>query len=150
MDAQNSELYKTIGSLIEEARKSVNNKKITQAELANHIGLTRTSIVNIERGKHRIQIHLLYKIASYLGVDLSKLLPTLQKQRIVLPEYMKNKVDEFKLEDLEKVKRIIMKEVNLNEEDRNRTGNRRSTIKSRDTKAASTSKKNRKTSGRKT
>jgi transcriptional regulator with XRE-family HTH domain len=149
MDAQNSELYRAIGSLIEAARKSVNDKKITQTELANHIGLTRTSIVNIERGKHRIQIHLLYKIASYLGVELSKLLPALQKQNSVLPEYMKNKVDDFKPEDLEKVKRIIMKEVNLNEEDRKRTGNRKSAIKSRYTKAAGTNKKNRKNPRRK-
>ncbi len=39
------------------------------------MGLSRTALVNIEKGRHRIQIDTLYAIARALGVKLGDLLP---------------------------------------------------------------------------
>lgn len=39
------------------------------------LGLSRTSITNIERGRQPIQLHTLYKIADVLGVEPTALLP---------------------------------------------------------------------------
>jgi DNA-binding XRE family transcriptional regulator len=43
--------------------------KLSQQELADAVGLSRASVVNVERGRHRVQIHLLYEIARVLGVE---------------------------------------------------------------------------------
>lgn len=40
--------------------------------------LSRASIVNIESGRHRIQIHVLYEIARVLTMDPRQLLPPTQ------------------------------------------------------------------------
>jgi y4mF family transcriptional regulator len=65
-------LYRTIGHLVRAARKELH---LTQDDLARRIGLTRTSINNIEQGKQRIQIHMLYSIADALNVAPTALLP---------------------------------------------------------------------------
>ncbi|MCL4541602.1 MAG: helix-turn-helix domain-containing protein, partial [Chloroflexi bacterium] len=70
--AQADRLYAVIGQRLLWARQ---RQGITQEELAQHIGLTRTSIANIERGRQRVQIHTLYTLAKVLHVPLGTLLP---------------------------------------------------------------------------
>src|SRR5260221_694169 len=48
---------------------------VSQSALAEAVGLSRASIANIERGHHRVQIHVLYDIAVALGVEPHELLP---------------------------------------------------------------------------
>lgn len=48
---------------------------MTQQELATAIGLTRTSIANLEAGRQRIPLHILYAIAEALGVAPTVLMP---------------------------------------------------------------------------
>lgn len=48
---------------------------LTQEELAERVGLARTSITHIESGRQRIQIDTLYAIAEALQVDPAALLP---------------------------------------------------------------------------
>lgn len=71
MDAY-AALYGAMGHLIRARRKDTD---LTQEELAERIGLTRTSINNIEQGKQRIQIHTLYAIAQALSVSPLTFLP---------------------------------------------------------------------------
>lgn len=66
------ELYVALGKLVQTARKQAN---LTQDDLARRVGLTRTSITNIERGRQKIQIHTLYALAEALGVGPDALLP---------------------------------------------------------------------------
>ena len=66
------EIYVHIGQRIQEERKSLG---FLQQDLAQEIGLLRTSIVNIEAGRQRLPIHKLYEIAEALGVSVSCLLP---------------------------------------------------------------------------
>jgi len=49
---------------------------MTQGELARLVGMTRTSISNIEGGRQKLQIHTLYDVAQALEVPPEALLPT--------------------------------------------------------------------------
>lgn len=66
------EVYPQIGNAIAEARIAA---RLTQAELAACVDLTRTSLVNIECGRQRLTIQMLYDLAEVLEVDPKSLLP---------------------------------------------------------------------------
>jgi transcriptional regulator with XRE-family HTH domain len=70
--AQRDPLYEAIGRRVRAAREQA---KRSQGELAQRVGLTRTSITNIERGRQKIQVHTLYAIAEALNVRPDALLP---------------------------------------------------------------------------
>jgi transcriptional regulator with XRE-family HTH domain len=65
-------IYGDVGGLIKAGRRRAG---LTQEALAEGIGLTRTSVNNIEHGRQAIQIHTLYTIAGVLGLDPLALLP---------------------------------------------------------------------------
>jgi len=69
-------LYRLIGERVAEVRQRPERRR-SQLELGKAVGLSRTSIANLEKGRHRIQIHVLYEIALVLGVEPSDLLPPL-------------------------------------------------------------------------
>lgn len=48
---------------------------MSQAQFAAKVGMSRTSVTNIECGRQPIQLHQLYVFASILQVDVAKLLP---------------------------------------------------------------------------
>ena len=66
--------YKEFGRLVREAREEA-KPKLTQDRLASTVGLSRTSITNIESGKQHIPLHVLYAIAEGIGVTPARLLP---------------------------------------------------------------------------
>lgn len=47
--------------------------------LAGALGVSRTSISNIERGKHRVFLDQVYQAAHALGVEITALLPSLEQ-----------------------------------------------------------------------
>lgn len=51
--------------------------KLSQADFGKLVGLSRTSITNIERGRQAIQLHQLYEFASMLEVPVAEMLPIL-------------------------------------------------------------------------
>ena len=61
-----------IGTIIREARKS---REATQESLANAIGRSRTTVVNIESGVQGVTLTALYDIAFALDVAVGDLLP---------------------------------------------------------------------------
>jgi transcriptional regulator with XRE-family HTH domain len=65
-------IYKELGQLVLKAR---DNAKISQETLSKRIGLSRTSITNIEKGRQQIQLHTLFSLADALGISPSELLP---------------------------------------------------------------------------
>lgn len=71
-----ADLYKRLGRRIGELR---NAARVSQFELACKIGLSRTSVTNIERGRQRVQIHTLYSIAKAIGKGPADLLPFLDE-----------------------------------------------------------------------
>jgi DNA-binding XRE family transcriptional regulator len=71
-DEPGGALYWEVGVAIRRARI---DKGLSQPELADLVGLRRTSIVNIEGGRQRLPLTTLYDIADALGVQAVSLLP---------------------------------------------------------------------------
>lgn len=67
----NEHIYIQLGRKIKQLRIS---KGLTQDEVGNMLGLSRASINNIENGRHRIQLHILYSYTSILQTPLPELL----------------------------------------------------------------------------
>jgi transcriptional regulator with XRE-family HTH domain len=64
--------YKQLGANI---RKSRRRLELSQDDLARSIGLTRTSLTNIENGRQHPPLHTFCDLAEQLKVDISALLP---------------------------------------------------------------------------
>lgn len=62
-----AEHWTAIGAGIRQLRKA---RGLTQAQLAQLVGVERTSIVNVEKGQQRLGIDLLDKLAAALGMRL--------------------------------------------------------------------------------
>src|SRR5687767_2795287 len=64
---QTKELYVEVGRRTRMARLS---RGVTQDALAERVGLTRTSITNVEAGKQKLPLHTLFEIAAALQVEV--------------------------------------------------------------------------------
>ncbi|MFD0940188.1 helix-turn-helix domain-containing protein [Pedobacter boryungensis] len=69
---QQVEFYEKIGERIKEARKL---RDMNQDVLANALGISRVSLVNIEAGKQRPPLHVLLDICEFLNVTMNDLVP---------------------------------------------------------------------------
>src|SRR5581483_9127482 len=67
-------LYQAIGAKIRHVRERT-TPKLSQAQLATRLGVSRASIVNIEAGRQHAPLHVLWQIAGILGTELSLLIP---------------------------------------------------------------------------
>lgn len=67
-----SVIYEEMGQRIRSLRKQL---RLTQDELAQRVGLTRTSITNIENGNQTVPVHLVYELCKALGTTPTALLP---------------------------------------------------------------------------
>lgn len=65
------QLYRAVGAKIREIR---NERGLKQETVAASIGLTRTSLANIEGGRQRLLLHTLFDIASVLDTTVEELL----------------------------------------------------------------------------
>jgi transcriptional regulator with XRE-family HTH domain len=65
-------IYRDFGHLLRTARRQA---KLTQEALGKRVGLSRTSITNIEQGNQHVGLHLLYGLANAVGVRPIDLLP---------------------------------------------------------------------------
>lgn len=68
------DLYAYIGARLQAGRVAAG---VTQQQLADDVGLTRVSIVNIERGLQRMPLHTLYALVAALEMRLEDVLPPL-------------------------------------------------------------------------
>jgi DNA-binding XRE family transcriptional regulator len=68
------ELYGAIGRKIRAARER-STPRLSQDKLAKRLGISRASIVNIEAGRQRAPLHLLWKMAQTLKTELTMLIP---------------------------------------------------------------------------
>jgi len=71
-DAGVDDFYEQFGRRVRSARLSLN---LNQEELGHQVGLERSSISNVEKGRQRIQLHMLLKFAAALNVPPEDLLP---------------------------------------------------------------------------
>lgn len=70
-----NKIYKHIGVIIRDAR---NKKNYSQEALACMVGLERTSITQIEKGKQRVALDILYAISVELGLSMVDLFKDFQ------------------------------------------------------------------------
>jgi transcriptional regulator with XRE-family HTH domain len=68
-------LHRTVGARIREARRA---ERREQAWLAAALGVSRTTISNIEGGRQRLFLDQVYEIARQLRIDVATLLPSLE------------------------------------------------------------------------
>ena len=81
MAGSTERLYAEFGALVAAHRQRLEG--MTQAELGRRIGLSRTSVTNIEQGRHRVSLHQFLCIASALEVAPEALLPHLLRKQPV-------------------------------------------------------------------
>jgi transcriptional regulator with XRE-family HTH domain len=65
-------LYADVGRRIRAARERCG---MTQDALATIVGLSRTSVTNIERGRQKLLLHTLNRVAAALRMQIAELLP---------------------------------------------------------------------------
>jgi transcriptional regulator with XRE-family HTH domain len=68
-------LYKAIGERVRRERER-QAEPLSQSALARHLGVSRASVVNIEAGRQRAPLGLLWKIACQMDVELVVLIPS--------------------------------------------------------------------------
>ena len=67
------ELYRGVGRKVRQTRE---NAHLSQNLLAKRLGISRTSMVNIEAGRQRAPLHLLWQIAELLETKVALLIPS--------------------------------------------------------------------------
>ncbi len=65
-------LYERIGSGIRTRRLGLG---LTQGQLAEAAGVLRSSVANVETGKQRSPLHLVYRLCVALDLDVRQILP---------------------------------------------------------------------------
>jgi transcriptional regulator with XRE-family HTH domain len=68
-----AEFYAEVGRRVRMAREAAG---LTQDALADQVELSRTSVTNIEKGRQKIALHTLCRVASAVGVEPASLLPS--------------------------------------------------------------------------
>ena len=71
-DAGIDDFYAYVGAKVRSARVAMD---ISQDVLAQRVGLTRSSIANLEAGRQRVALHLFAAICRALAKDVCELLP---------------------------------------------------------------------------
>lgn len=67
------DIYRLLGRNIASQRK---RRDLTQAQVAERLGLTRASLANIETGRQRAMLHHIYEVVEALDLDsIADLLP---------------------------------------------------------------------------
>jgi transcriptional regulator with XRE-family HTH domain len=72
-----NEFYVKLGDSIRRRREE---SRLTQAELGESLGLSRTSVTNIERGRQRLLIDQFQRVCNVLGVSTDTLLAGLDAE----------------------------------------------------------------------
>lgn len=78
MTTTERQLYRLIADNVSRLRLR-RSPRISQAELADEIGVSRVSIVNFEAGVQAMPLLRLYQIASALDVEITEIIPTVEE-----------------------------------------------------------------------
>lgn len=86
---QQTEFYERIGAKIKDSRKL---KNMNQDVLADTLGISRVSLINIEAGKQRVPLHVLVDICECLNINLNDLIPLNLPEENLLDANILNKI----------------------------------------------------------
>ena len=101
MSDTKAEFDRVLGERIRKARDEAG---VTQDELGGLVGLSRTSITNIERGRQGVQAYLLTRIATVLGRSPGALLPP---EEAATPAMLSEKVKNLEPRKREWAERVM-------------------------------------------
>lgn len=85
------QFYKALGDRLRKARLSAG---MSQGKLADCIGMSRSSVANIETGRQPIYAHSLVRIATQLGMAVTKLIPAVDKEFDAAEEDEQSRISE--------------------------------------------------------
>lgn len=92
---------KNLGARLQEARRA---RSLTQQDVAEEMGIARTTIVAIEKGERRVNPEELIKLAKIYGRDVSKLLNQITLAQDFVPQFRHTWREDFsETPELEKV-----------------------------------------------
>ena len=74
---QPDKFYTDLGVRIKDERL---RRKISQEKLGEYLDLKRTSVINLEKGRHRPSIYVLLTIADFFNMDYTELIPVPDKK----------------------------------------------------------------------
>lgn len=74
-------LYKDFGRLVRDHRRRLG---LTQDQLGELIGLSRTSITNIEKGRQKVLLHQIFALGASLQIPPEALLPDMSPSEVSL------------------------------------------------------------------
>ena len=102
------DLYRELGRKIRQARER-QNQKFSQGALARRLGISRASMVNIEAGRQRAPLHLLWQIAESLETDLTLLIPGRDEMlatshKVEIESAMMKQIEDFAKGDPKRIK----------------------------------------------
>lgn len=103
------QLYREIGRALRKRRETAG---LTQEVVAQRVGLSRTSITNIEQGRQHVSLHVLYALADAMGAKPGDLLPdpsTLVERDEALARSLEEQPVELDDETKDWVQRLVKK-----------------------------------------
>ncbi len=74
-------LYEQVRERIKRIRTAEHDVKLSQAELGQVLGLTRSSVANLESGAQRASLHNIYEICAHYHLELADFLPSVAEAR---------------------------------------------------------------------
>lgn len=88
------EIYRFFGAALKKHRQKAH---MTQADLGNRVGMSRTSITNIERGRQHVSLHAAYELAAAVGKHPHDLLPP--PESLTAQSIQARKLEEMELKE---------------------------------------------------
>ena len=99
-----NQFYADVGEKIKYFRTKLG---YSQDDIGKFLDLTRSSIVNVEKGRQRPLVHTLYEIASYLKVSVEDLLPSKdEKEQIDFTKVVDDNVSKYQDISIDKEKMV--------------------------------------------
>ncbi len=112
MNEKEIQIY--VGKRIREERK---NKKMTQKELGDKIGLKHNTISSYEKGTNAPEQNSIFKIARALDVKVDDLFPAKEESNGMLDEALQMAKGDLKLKDVEFLNQLIKKTLSFDDEE---------------------------------
>lgn len=72
MPFDRDEFYREVGLRLQLTRK---RKGLTQEDVAEQLGIPRATYANVESGRQRVSLDVVWKIAAVFGVSIDNLVP---------------------------------------------------------------------------
>ena len=74
-------LYETVRHKVRDLRTAEVDRRLSQAELGEVLGVKRSTIANLESGAQRASLHNVYELCAHYNLELADVLPSVADMR---------------------------------------------------------------------